>query len=142
MRSITIRCDKRGIIGDVIDAWTRKGHYYRGMSEAEFKGALSSGYIKSDMRWSAPDEGTCFSEHSGDAESYTNLGKTDPRRTGKPNYVVEVPRNAAKFFVDKRDGYPKTHERVPVSMVSRVWEMRARGGDIVAEEISITWTDK
>jgi hypothetical protein len=67
----------------------------------------------------------------GDAESYTNFGRTDPRKTGLPNYVIEI-RRAALGIKDARDGYPKTSKQIPVGRISRAWMIRPFGQRLLA----------
>jgi hypothetical protein len=89
---------------------------------------------KSDERWSAPGEGTNFSDNAADAESYTNFGSTDPRKTKKPNYVVEVKKDDS--FKRWRDGYWKSPE-VPKTKITRAWKMVGEDGAVVAYPTSI-----
>jgi hypothetical protein len=123
---------ERGVNYDALDALTRRGHFYRGMSEAELVQAFSRGYFESDQRYCVPGEGTCFSLDAADAASYTNFGRTDPRKTGTPNFIVEV--EAAPSIKIDRDGYPKV-KRLPVSYATRVWAVFARGQSLVLEEV-------
>lgn len=134
-KPILLRTAERGDVVGALDAITRPDHYYRGMSAAEYEQAVARGYFESDQRYCVPGEGTCFAPHAGDGESYANFGHTDPRKTGKPNFLVEVIAGGpgSPFKVDRHDGYPKA-ARVPLSLVTRVWRMEARGGDLVAVE--------
>lgn len=112
--------------------WNRRGHLYRGMSEAEWQFVLDNRVIRSTERWSIPGEGTNFSDDARDAESYANYGSTDPRKTGLPNYLVEV--RHTEIFKQWRDGYWKARE-VPAALITRVWEMRPVGPRVVAFEV-------
>jgi hypothetical protein len=100
---------------------------YRGMSEDEFNGVVQNGHILSDGRFSHPSEGTSFARDYADAESYTNFGRTDPAKTGRPNYVVEV-EHGPGLTVDPRDGYIKSGVKTPVpaSNIRRVWRFASR----------------
>lgn len=123
--------------GDLFGAQT--GKMYRGMSQEEFEGVTKSGFIKSDGRWSTPEEGTVFSDNPMDAESYTNFGSTDPRKTGKPNYLVEVNSGAA---VRSQDGYLKVRGETPLEG-GRVWRMDStEDGSIVASTVDLTQLPK
>jgi hypothetical protein len=117
---------------DVPDSWTRPGHLYRGITEGEFRFIETHDVIRSTEQWSAPGEGTNFAEDAGDAESYVNFGRTDPRETGTPTYLIEVKRDAR--FKRWPDGYWKALE-VPASLITRVWEMIGEEGAVVAYEL-------
>jgi hypothetical protein len=112
--------------------WTRPGHLYRGMEEAEWSYIVKHKRIRSDERWSIPGEGTNFTDDARDAESYVNYGRTDPRKTGRPNYLVEVKHTS--IFRQWRDGYWKTPE-VPATLITRVWQMMPVGPRVVAYQI-------
>jgi hypothetical protein len=116
---------------DEPDRWRRSGHLYRCMTETEYKPHRSAGYIQSTGRYSVPGEGTNFSDDPGDAESYVNYGRDDPRKTGRPNYLVEV-RNDPKVFKKWPDGYFKAADPVPLHLVTRTWRMVGEGGAVVA----------
>jgi len=114
-------------VGDVPEGWTRQGHVYRGMTDTEYRATVGKRKpIKSTGAWSFAEEGTCFADAPEDAESYANSGRTDPRATGHPTYLVEVKRTPEM----KRwpDGYIKTPLPVPFSEVSRIWKMYAVEG--------------
>ena len=119
---------------DVPDSWTRPGHLYRGISEAEYKSIRSKGVIKSDESWSLQGEGTNFTDSAADAESYANFGRTDPRKTKKPNYVIEVKKDDS--FKRWPDGYWKAPE-VPKKLITRVWKMVGEDEAVVAYPASI-----
>lgn len=118
---------------NVVDAWTRVGYVYRGITEDEFLAHCHVGQIVSTGRYSLPGEGTTFSDDAAIAESAVNFGRDDPRRTGRPTFLLEVP--VSEHFQRAPDGYYKTHDRLPLEAVSRVWRMEDRGGEIVATEI-------
>jgi hypothetical protein len=119
---------------DVVRTWTRPGHLYRGMTEDEYLAHRAAGEVRSSGRYSLPGEGTNFSDDAADAESYVNFGRDDPRRTGRPNYVVEVRADPA-LFRRKPDGYWEATGGVPLDRLTRVWRMRARGDEVVAERV-------
>lgn len=111
----------------------RSGHFYRGIEEAEWEYIRSHGHIKSIHKWCAPGEGTCFGTDIATAESYVDAGSTDPRKTGKPNYVIEVASDALKH--DPRDGYYKTlgdDVEVPKSAITRAWKLVGEDGKVIA----------
>ena len=111
-------------------SWTRRGHLYRGMSEAEYVGTVGAGRgVESDGRYCANGEGACFDEDASCAESYANFGRSDPRITDVPTYVVEI--EAGGAVRRDADGYWKARH-VPQDMVRRVWRMSADGDTIVA----------
>lgn len=104
-------------------AWLNKlgksGHVYRGMAHDEYKATVGKGKpVFSTGRYSLPIEGTCFSDDPMDAESYANFGRDDPRKTGKPTYLVEVKKTPTMY--QDTDHYIKSHE--PVDTVTRVWQ--------------------
>lgn len=133
-QGVVIRPKDWQAANDVPESWTRPGHLYRGISEAEYKSIRSKGVIKSDESWSVAGEGTNFSESALDAESYANFGRTDPRKTKKPNYVIEVKKDDK--FKRWPDGYWKAPE-VPKSQVTRVWKMVGENDQVVAYPASI-----
>jgi hypothetical protein len=127
-----VRPDGWEAANDVPSGWTRPGHAYRGMTESEYLSHSSSGSIKSNLSYSHESEGTSFSEDAPTAESYVNYGRDDPRKTGRPTYLVEV-RRGPTFYLDT-DGYWKSREPVPMSDVVRTWRMSDDGaGAVVAE---------
>jgi hypothetical protein len=101
------------------------------MTEVEYKAHLRAGHIKSTGAYSHASEGTNFADDAHEAEAYVNFGRDDPRKTGRPNYLVEVKRDEDLF---KRwpDGYYKTKEEIPLKLVTRVWKMVAEGDAVVA----------
>jgi hypothetical protein len=107
----------------------RAGFVYRGMTHEEWHDHWRKGGILSVGRYSHPSEGTCFADGPEDAEAYVDFGRDDPRRTGRANYLVEVPLTSA--FRRNRDGYPKTRDRIPLAAISRLWRLRAAGPDLI-----------
>jgi 8-oxo-dGTP pyrophosphatase MutT (NUDIX family) len=114
-------------VADPRNAPSKPGHVYRGISGAEHDDIVASGHIKSNQSACLRDgsEGTCFGDDFGTAESYTNLGSTNPARLGKPNYVIEV-QHGPEIKVDHRDGYPKALQPIPASRITRAWRYRTR----------------
>lgn len=128
-----------GALSDEADARLREmnkpGHVYRGMTSQEYRATLGAGKpIQSTGKWSLPEEGTNFADDMGDAESYVNFGRTDPRKTGKPTYIVEVKRS--EDMKRWRDGYIKTPQPVPPSQVTRVWKNEGEGDELVMTRIA------
>lgn len=111
---------------------------FRGMTSDEYDATVGrQRAIWSTGRYSLPGEGTCFSFLAEDALGYVAFGCDDPRKTGRPVYVVEVNRPATAR-VD-RDGYVKTNAPVPFSSVRRVLVFTAGPQDtIVARELPIS----
>jgi len=127
---LIIRGKGANIGHESLETLTKPDHFYRGMSEAEYNATIGSGKnIKSNESASVPGEGTNFSHDFRDAESYANYGSTDPRKTGKPNYIVEV--KGSDGFKQWRDGYFKAPE-VSKDRVTRIIKMEDDGnGSIV-----------
>lgn len=102
------------------------------MDEVEYAATLGAGEpVWSTGRYSLPSEGTNFAGDFPTAESYVNFGRDDPRKTGRPNYVVEI------FPGDldirrNRQGYYEAFEPVPLTQVTQVWRMEGRNGSVVA----------
>jgi hypothetical protein len=108
---------------------------WRGMTAPEYDATIGAGKgVKSRGDYSASIEGTQFSEHPGDAESYVNSGRDDPRKTGKPTYMVEVNRSLLK---PKKDGYWETEPKgaIPQESVLSVHKFSAQDGAIVAARV-------
>jgi hypothetical protein len=116
-----------------IDTWKRPGHLYRGMTETEYEAHQQAGQIKSKNLYSLPGEGTNFTEDPASAESYINFGRDDPRRTGKPTYMIEI-RHDPKLEKVNRQGYYEAHAPVPIEHMTRVWRMVPEHDMIVATE--------
>jgi hypothetical protein len=112
----------------------RPGALYRGMDVAEYKATVGSRKpLWSTGAFSFASEGANFAEDPADAESYANFGRGDPRKTGKPTYLVEVRKSEA--IPRERDGYYKAPAPLPYSEVLRVWEMAAEDGAIVMKQV-------
>jgi hypothetical protein len=101
---------------------------YRGISGDELDYIVRNGKISSDMRYSLKHEGTSYSKDFQTAEDYTNFGRTNPEKTGKPNYVVEVERTPQILDNPDGDGYLKARpgSDVPASAIKRVWKFTSR----------------
>jgi hypothetical protein len=132
---LIVRQKGQQIGSDDLAGMTRPGHVYRGMSEAEYQATIGSGAgIKSNLSSSIKSaEGTNFAADLPTAESYANYGRTDPRITGKPNYIVEVTQGGD--ILPKRDGYLHALGEVPADRITRVWRMEDDGGSIAADLI-------
>jgi hypothetical protein len=109
---------------------TRRNHFYRGIEEAEWASIHERGFIRSNQKWCVPGEGTCFASDIASAESYVDSGSTDPLKTGRPNYLIEVKSDALRQ--DPRDGYFKTTLDIPLSAITRAWKLAPEDGKIVA----------
>ncbi len=119
---------------DAVSALTQPGHFYRGMTDAEYQATLGSGKgVVSRADFSVSGEGTSFTDDAGTAESYVNFGRDDPRKTGKPTYLVEVAGNNG--LKQDRDGYFKAQGEVGADRITRVIEMRAEDGKIVGRDV-------
>jgi len=123
---ITFRPVGWNAAGDEVERLGRPGHLYRGVTEEEWASIERAGAIQSSMRYSHESEGTNFDEDIRGAESYVNYGRDDPRKTGRPTYLLEIPRLPG--IVRAPDGYWKTKAPVPVSFITRAWRMVAEGG--------------
>lgn len=137
-QSIILRPEGWGATSEVgaayLDRIRRSGALYRGMEFAEYKNTVGARKpVWSTGAFSHATEGTNFAEHPGDAESYVNFGRSDPRKTGKSTFLVEVRKSDA--IPQARDGYFKAPEPVPYSEVLRVWEMKAEGGAVVVSQV-------
>lgn len=112
------------------------GLLYRGMTRAEFDNTVGAGLgVQSTNAWSLPGEGTSLSDDIEVAEDYANTGSTDPRKTGLLTYVVEVDPEGLPFIERNRQGYYWAHDTIPQDRVTHIWEMRARGDEILAVQI-------
>ena len=107
-------------------ALSRPGHAYRGMTDAEYRATVGAGRgVRSRGDWSLANEGTSFSDDIRIAEDYANFGRTDPRKTGEPTWLVEVESSPLRR---DSDGYLKAAGELPPT---RVWPMEARGEGVV-----------
>lgn len=116
-----------------LETLTKPNHFYRGMSEAEYNNTIGVGKnIKSNESSSVPGEGTNFSNDARDAESYANFGRTDPRKTGIPNYLVEIKGNEG--LKQAKDGYFKASE-ISKDRITNIIKMEAKDNSIIGTEI-------
>lgn len=107
------------------------GVVFRGMTSDEYKATVAlNGRVMSNRSFSHSSEGTSFSEDPGDAESYVNFGRDDPRSTGKPTYLVMVARSSSMY--KDRDGYIKSKEPVPVL---KSWMMYPQDGAVLVQRL-------
>ena len=109
----------------------RKGHVYRGITEDEWVFIGQTGMILSSGRYSLPEEGTSFGT-AATAESYVNFGRDDPRNTGRPTYLIEIPERYTK---QDRDGYWKAKDAIAKSVITRAWRMSAIGGLVAMRKV-------
>jgi hypothetical protein len=115
---------------------TRPNSLYRGMTQSEYDATFGSGGgVGSRGDFSTLNEGTSFADDAGTAESYVNFGRDDPRKTGKPTYLVEI--DGTNGAQRTPDGYYKAASTIGRDRVARVFEMTAApDGSIVARDIS------
>lgn len=121
---------------DAVGSLTQPGHFYRGMTEDEYNATVGAGRgVSSAQHFSTPGEGTSFADDAGTAESYANYGHTDPRQTGRPNYLVEV--RGGDGLNQSRDGYYKAAAPIPQDRITRVLQMGGDdGGRLIGSPIS------
>jgi len=109
---------------------TTPGAVFRGITSDEADSIARTGQILSTGRYSHSSEGTSFGEDFGMAESTINYGRDNPARTSKPTFVLEVARGD-DIVVDKRDGFPKAKDPIPVERINRVWRFHPDGSSVV-----------
>lgn len=120
---------------EILMAMSTDDMAWRGMTSEEYKNTVGAGLgVQSRGSYSLKGEGTQFSSDAGDAESYVNFGRDDPRKTGKSTYLVGVSREGLKH---KRDGYLETEVsgKVPMSNVIEVYEFYADEGVVKARKL-------
>ncbi len=120
---------------EFLENMKKEGHAYRGMTSEEYNNTVAKGFVKSRGDWSFEFEGTSFSERPGDGVSYANVGRTDPRKTGSPTYLIEV--EVCCGMKRDRDGYIKTKERVPLENIMAIYEMYPEDDTIRIKKINI-----
>lgn len=91
---------------------------YRGVTQAEMDYIRKHGHIKSTQAFSLSGEGTSFAGDRDTAESYVNFGRDDPRKTGKPTYVLHVRHSGLEQ--KSPEGYYKAQKEVPTSHIVHV----------------------
>ena len=106
------------------------------MEKAEYDATVGAGKpVHSTGAYSHHSEGTNFSDDPGTAEGYVNYGRSDPRVTGEPTYLVGA------LFTEgmkrERDGYIKSKKPVPLTRLAEVWEMRPENGEIVGYKLPL-----
>lgn len=99
---------------------------YRGITQDEADSIARLGHIHSTGAFSHSSEGTSFAHDFESAEDAVNFGRTNPDRTRRPNYVLEV-QTTPDFEVDPRDKWPKAKAPVPASNIKRAWKFSKRG---------------
>jgi hypothetical protein len=128
-----VRSSHRDVPETDLSFLERLGHVYRGVTEDEWVFIGRTGMILSSGRYSLPGEGTSFGSIAT-AESYVNFGRDDPRKTGRPTYIVEIPR---RFTTQDRDGYWKAKDPVPKAAITRAWRMNALGGFVIMKRVPV-----
>jgi hypothetical protein len=117
-----------------MEGLNRSGRAYRGMEAAEYDATVGSGGgAISRQDYSVADEGTSYADDIRDAESYVNFGRSDPRITGRPSYIVEVD---ATGLTRSPDGYLKASGEVPPERIERVWKITDEDGALVGREVA------
>lgn len=112
----------------------KSGTVFRGMANPEYRNTVGAGKpILSTMDFSFKHEGTSFTDDALTAESYANSGRSDPRKTGLSTYLIEL--KVTDTMKRDRDGYIKSVAPVPLSAITRIWEMKLEDGNIVAYQI-------
>jgi hypothetical protein len=129
-----VRPDGWNASNDTPRKWDRGGHLYRGMTEQEWRAHHHAGYIKSTGAYSHPSEGTNFADNAAEAESYVNFGRDDPRKTGRPTYLIEVKLDE-DLFDRWPDGYYKAKDALPLGIMTRAWKMVGEDGQVVAYKV-------
>ena len=99
---------------------------YRGITGDEASSIAKNGHIQSTMQFSHPSEGTSFGQDYYTAEDAVNFGRTNPAKTGRPNYVLEV-KSGPDIRVDPRDYYPKAQTPIPADRITRAWQHNPNG---------------
>lgn len=103
------------------------GFVWRAMTSEEFNATVGAGkYINSTRAYSHSSEGISFADNPEDAESYVNFGRDDPRKTGKPTWLVMAKRTEGMY--QDRDWYIKSKEPVAPA---KVWIMYPHNGAIL-----------
>lgn len=121
------------------------GKLYRGISQAEYDDILKTKQIKSTGEFSFTREGTVFSDNINIAESSTNFGRTNPLKTGKSNYVIEV-KKLPEIRLDKSDFNYKTLESIDSRNITKVlkfspsklkeWKEGFRSQKLIVEDVT------
>lgn len=133
-RGVVFRPEGWQACSDDVIALGRSSYLYRGMTEPEWRFIQSRGFIQSNMSYSHSSEGTNFADDIADAESYVDFGRDDPRKSGRPNYLIEIPK--LPHITRARDGYWKTMGPVPKSEITRAWKIVAEDGALVGYPIN------
>ena len=120
-----------------VKALSREDSVYRGMTKDEYDATIGKGggvISRGDFR--AAEEGTNFAEEFADAESFIDFGRDDPRKTGKPTYIVEVKKGDNLTKTRRGDYEAKTE--IPSEQIGRVWEINAVGDELIATPLTPT----
>lgn len=115
----------------------KPGFLYRGMTEDEYRATVGARQpIQSTGQYSFSSEGTNFADEFAIAEDYVDFGRDDPRKTGRPNFVVEI--DPQELNIQRnRQGYYEAFGPVPFSAVTRIWRLEPQKGALVAVEIPV-----
>ena len=117
-----------------LESLKRAGHVYRGMTSDEYGATVEAeNPIMSTGAYSHSSEGTNFADDPLSAESYVNFGRDDPRKTGKPTYLIEV--KVTPTMKVEPDGYIKSKVQVPLEAITRTWKMYPEDGAVKVRQI-------
>ena len=120
---------------DTLDMISLPGHVYRGMGEAEYHETVGAGkgVISNNSMSVKAVEGTSFGYEAATANSYVNNGFTDPRKTGRPTYIVEV-NPGDHITYNPVANYPQSKRNiaVPQETVTRVFQFDKSGEDDIS----------
>jgi len=103
----------------------KSGYLYRGISEEEYKYIKLKKGILSNKSDSFESEGTNFAERFDDALSYAYYGRSDPRKTGKTVFIIEIKNNGVAQKQKGRD-YWTAKNLIPESLITRIWKIYAK----------------
>lgn len=114
-----------------IQSMTKEGRVYRAMSEEEYTATVAHG---TGVHSAAPEVGrhqTSFSDTAPEAMSWAD----DPRRTGKPAYIVEV--EGHKGMRQHPDGTwtTKPLHRIGEDRITRVFRVENVNGELIGHEV-------
>ena len=121
------RRGKRGDLRWACPHWTQinaLNRVYRGINSDDWRDLLDSGYIRTDKKLT---EGPSFALTAAMALSYVQVGSDNPRRTGRPIYLLEVSRSDRMQKVRRGYDYVIASGPVPVSEITAVWRFEPDG---------------
>lgn len=129
---LLIRGKNAEIGEETLQKLSKPNHFYRAMTHDEYEATIGAGKgIKSNQKFSVRNEGTSFAEDLPTAESYANFGRTDPRKTGKPTYLVEI--NGEDGLVRTKDGYLKAADEISKDRITNIIKMENKDGSIIGK---------